>query len=136
MFWLILILFLLVLGYGFFECGRYVAVRRNPNPEFPYSRERLARRLVIAALVQAEILLIAARLFWLKGSMSQMGIMLYTTLSVAIVVVVFYLLWRDLREVRMDIRSAKNRYKRELIEEISDLCTRSNDSEDEVDSRL
>ena len=65
-----------------------------------------------------------------------MGIMLYTTLSVAIVVVIFYLLWRDLREVRMDIRSAKNRYKRELIEEISDLCTRSNDSEDEVDSRL
>lgn len=134
MFWLTLTLFLLVLGYGFFECGRYISATRNPNPDFPYPRERLARRLVIAALVQVEIVLIGARLFWLKGAMSQMGIMLYTTLSVAIVVVVFYLLWRDLRDVRMDIRNAKNRYKRELIEEISDLCTRSNQGDDEADS--
>ena len=134
MFWLILVLFLLVLGYGFFECGRYVSARRNPNPDFPYPRERLARRLVIAALVQTEILLIAARLFWLNGSMSQMGVVSYAALSVAIVVVVFYLLLRDLRDVRKDIRDAKTRYKRELIEEISDLCTRPNEGGEEADS--
>lgn len=120
----LVIALLLVVGYAFAECGRFIATRRRPNPELPYSPRRLQRRLTMSLLLLLELGLIALRLYVFDGPTTYDAFVLFMTAALLGIAGIFWLVHRDLAETRQDIRAMRAKLREELL---SGLPVRSDD---------
>jgi len=103
------VVFLLALGTGAAECGRYISERRNDiwNPD--YLRRRLNRRLTVSVIIMVEVVL-----SWLP--LSQQFLTIQSWIMLGGIIWMFWLLRSDMRDTRLMAREMQKRLQEELLE--------------------
>ena len=109
------LVFLMALGYGGAEAGRYVASQRREVGGDPYARRRLKRRLWISFLLMAEVSLMALRLYVVVGEVSFVFFLVFIFLTLGCLVLLFKNVIRDLRETRQEALELEGQLKAELL---------------------
>ena len=111
----LVLVFLMALGYGGAEAGRYVASQRREEGSDPYARRRLKRRLWISFLLMGEVTLMALHLYVIVGEVSFTFFLIFIVLTIGGLVLLFKNVIRDLRETRQEALELEGQLKAELL---------------------
>ena len=117
----LVLVFLMALGYGGAEAGRYVASQRRGEGSDPYARRRLKRRLWISFLLIAEVTLMALRLYVIVGEVSFTFFLVFIVLTVGCLVLLFKNVLRDMKETRQEALELEGQLKAELLNSRGDF---------------
>ena len=103
------IIFLLALGTGAAECGRYISDSRNAQWEPDYLRRRLNRRLTISVIIMIEVVLT-----WIQAT--EALLMVQSWVMLGGIIWMFWLLKSDMKDTRMMAKEMEKRLQKELLE--------------------
>lgn len=111
----LVVVFLLALGYGGGEAGRYVAAQRREGGGGPYARRRLKRRLWLSFLLMFEVVLMALRLYVVVGDVSLGFFLVFIFLTMGCLVLIFRGVIADLKETRQEALELEVLLRAELL---------------------
>ena len=102
------LVFLLALGSGTAECGRYMSERRNEMWEPEYLRRRLNRRLTISAILMVEVVLSLISFTGVLLSAQAIGMLCG-------LIWMFSLLRADMKDTREMAKEMEQRLQKEIL---------------------
>jgi cation transport ATPase len=111
----LVVVFLLALGYGGGEAGRYVAAQRREKKGGPYAHQRLKQRLWLSFLLMFEVALMALRLYVVVGDVSLGFFLVFILLTVGCLILIFRGVIADLRETRQEALELEVLLRTELL---------------------
>lgn len=107
----------LVLGYGFAEIGRYIAINRKTDSHlFPYPAARLFRRLSMAALLMLSLITLVLFVRFAPFSSVLFRVLILLLFAAFIMVAVM-----DMRDTMKAYRDSRTNLKRELTSQLEQI---------------
>lgn len=105
-----------VMGLTLREIWLYIAGQRERTELYPYTRERLARRVMISAFLIMEILLLF--IYRPDFQASKLWIGVYVAVVIVLFLLMAFLTWMDLKESQAMHLVSQKRLMDEFIQEI------------------